>query len=344
MRTTNVSAAQTSVAFGEGAYNPFLNQFDEQSIASTFSLDWRIFMAAATQWWHGENPYGVLPPELGLPESPQFGFSRPGAFAYPPTTLTWLILFLPFGSLSFYIWTSLQLGLWWLIIRHHNRSQLALLSWAPMIVHLVLGQNSLAIVLVLWAASLAKRRGFWWGLVLAWTLTKPQVALLPLIWLLWKDRGAHPRQGLWLGILLGTGLLALPPTIMTPTIWGDWLHSLWDYRLRLQHTAPWQGIGAPILLAAAWLWFRRHQGRQNRAGWQWWLTAAIFPQTGVYSSVALLPILDPQQNYWTIAGIVLSGLLVGPATMVSLPILLSGQILAAWLICGGPHQKAVQIS
>ena len=306
---------------------------------STFSLDWRIFMAATTQWWRGENPYGILPSELGLPASSEYGFHKPGAFAYPPTALTWLALFLPFGSLSFYVWTLVQLGAWWFIILRRYKFQLALFSWAPLIVHLVLGQNTLGIVFVLWAATLAQKRGFLWGLALAWTLTKPQVAILPILWLLWQDCNASQKYKLWLGIITGTILLAIPPTILTPYIWQDWLASLLDYRSRLQHTAAWEGFGIFILLFAAFLWFRRFRGIQNQAGWQWWLTAALVPQTGVYAAVVLLPVLKPQQSYWTIGGILMAGLLIGPATPITLPILLSGQVLAAWLICGGPKSK-----
>jgi hypothetical protein len=303
-----------------------------RGLFSTFALDWQIVMAATAQWSQGGNPYGVLSPEFGLPTSPDFGFNLPGAFAYPPTALTWFRLFLPFGAFSYYLWTALEIGGWWLLIRRHYRAQLFLLGWAPLIVHFFLGQNTLAVVLVLWAATRAKQRGLGWGLALAWTLTKPQVALLPILWLLWQDRVALKRYQLWLGILLGSLALALPPTLINPGIWLDWLQGLADYRSRLGHFAPWQGFGAPILLLATWLWFRRYRGRQAEAGWQWWFSVATFPQTGIYAVVSLLPLNLPALSYWAIGGFALAGLLIGPATPASLPILLSGQMLAVWLI------------
>lgn len=292
-----------------------------------FSVDWGILMTGTSQWLHQGNPYGLLSPQLG----------KPGAFAYPPTTLTWLSIFVPFGVAGFYLWTALQLAGWWLLIRRHFRSQLMLLCWSPLFFHLLLGQTTLAIVLVLWAATEATRRGFWWGIAVAWAMTKPQAALLPLLWLLWQDRAVPHRHLFWLGIAAGTAALALPPTLMNPGIWFDWLHSLSDYRTRTMMMAPWQGFGSLILIAAFLLWYYRNRENHGAAGWQWWLSAALFPQTALYSIVVLLPLLRPTRNYWTIAGLALSSVLIGPATDITLPIILSGHILAAWFICGGPR-------
>src|SRR5262245_40714919 len=184
-------------------------------IAKLFQIDWRIFMAGAEAWLHGRNPYGAITAEFGA-----------GAFAYPPTALPWLALFLPLGGLGFYVWTALELLLWWLLIRKTERSQLLLLCWSPLVLHLVEGQSSFMVVLGLWAAARAPRRGWLWGLALAWALTKPQVAIVPLLWLLWQDRASPLRWRLWGGLALGTALLALPPTLVSPGIWGDWLGSL----------------------------------------------------------------------------------------------------------------------
>lgn len=301
--------------------------FDQ--LSDLFQFDWRIFMAATEVWRSGGNPYGAVIEEFG----------RPGAFAYPPTALSWLWCFLPLGGASFYVWTALQLGGWWLLIRQHLRSQLVLLCWAPLIVHLVLGQSTLGVVLVLWAATIATRRGWWWGIALAWTLTKPQTALLPIVWILWHDRHAPQRAQLWLGLVLGTLALALPPTILKPTIWLDWLHSLSAYRVNAEQAAPWQGLGWPILLVAFGLWYRKFRECPREAGWQWLLTSAIFPQASLYPAVVLLPLLRPQQSYWTLLGLGLAGMLVVPipAAGLTLPMLLASHILAAWLIAGGPR-------
>src|SRR6185295_18048563 len=217
-------------------------------------------------------------------------------------------------------------------------SQLLLLIWSPMILHLVEGQSSLAVVLVMWAATRAERRGWLWGLAMAWALTKPQVAIVPLLWLLWQDRASPLRWRLWGGIVLGTLLLALPPTLLSPDIWGDWLASLGSYRARILQMAAWQGPSVVLLALAAYLWYRNRKG-----GWQWWLAAGLFPQTSFYAIVALLPALRPRQNNWTLAGLGLAGVLQGPVNELVLPWILAGHMLAAWMVAGGPERRlAVQ--
>jgi hypothetical protein len=299
-----------------------------ERIAPIYAFDWNIFITAAGQWLAGGNPYALLSPELG----------HPGAFAYPPTALTWLSLFVPLGAAGFYVWTVAQLVGWWLIIRRKEPMQMVLLFWSPLVFHLFVGQSTLAVVLVLWAATQAKKRGFWWGMALAWTLTKPQVALLPIAWLLWSDRRGDDRIQLWVGIVTGSVALALPPTLLNPGIWGLWLHSLVDYRARVLQMAPWQGFGMPVVLLAGVLWYYRNRHSQKDAGWQWWLSAAIIPHTALYETIPLLPLLKPQRNYWTIAGLGLAALLIGPVTEMTLPLILSGHVFCAWLISGGPRR------
>ncbi len=79
-------------------------------LRSIFQIDWDIFMAGAQSWLQGQSPYARL-------ASPTFGNFGPGAFAYPPTALPWLALFVPLGGLGYYVWTLLELALWWWIIR-----------------------------------------------------------------------------------------------------------------------------------------------------------------------------------------------------------------------------------
>jgi hypothetical protein len=290
-------------------------------LAKIYQIDWRIFFTGAQAWLHGQNPYGALPPEFG-----------PGAFAYPPTALTWLALFVPLGGLSYYVWTGL----------------LVLLCWSPLILHLVEGQSTLPVILVLWAAARAERRSWLWGLTLAWALTKPQVAIVPLIWQLWQDRESPVRWRLWGGIVLGTLLLALPPTLVNPGIWSDWLASLPVYRARILQMGAWQGASVVLFVLAAILWYGSRRG-----GWQWWLAAGAFPQTSYYCMVALMPALHPPlqrpQSRWSLAGLGLSALLSGSVVIqlqdgsmvLLLPWILCGHLLAAWMIAGGPERRLV---
>jgi hypothetical protein len=289
-----------------------------------YQIDWRIFMAGASAWLEGRSPYGALPPEFSA-----------GAFAYPPTALPWLALFVPLGVFGFYLWTALELLLWWWLMRG-DRSQLPLLCWTPFILHMVEGQSTLAAVLVLWAASRAERRGWLWGLALAWAMTKPQVAIVPLLWLLWQDRAAPSRWRLWGGIVGGTALLALPPTLLHPGIWSEWLAALPAYRWRLTQMAAWQGPAVVLFALAAYLWHR-----SGRGGWQWWLAAGAFPQTSFYALVALIPVLRPRPGNWSFAGMALAAVLIGPVRPLTLPWILSGHLLAAWMIAGGPQPRLV---
>jgi hypothetical protein len=303
-------------------------------LRSIFQIDWDIFMAGAQSWLQGQSPYARL-------ASPTFGNFGPGAFAYPPTALPWLALFVPLGGLGYYVWTLLELALWWWIIRKDRPSQLLLICWSPLILHIVEGQSTLMAILVAWAAARAPQRGWLWGLALAWALTKPQAAIVPVLWILWADRNSPQRARLWGGIALGTLLLALPPTIMNPGIWSDWLASLTAYRARILQMGAWQGPSVVLFALAAWLWYRSRRG-----GWQWWLAAGAFPQTSFYGMVALMPALRPRPNNWTLAGLALAGVLQGPmqldladgTSLVFLPWILCGHLLAAWMIAGGTRR------
>lgn len=281
--------------------------------------DWQSLMDAVGYWLRGESPYGRLVGEIQI------------IFAYPPLALGWMALLFPLGLFGFFLWTGLEISLWAGLAWKEARSQFLLLLWPPLIHHLLLGQVNLAIILVQWAAYRAKRLSWLWGIALAWTLFKPQVAILPLLWLLWRERNSALRWRLWAGLILGVILFALPPTLKDPKIWLEWVENFHLYRIRVLQMAPWQGWGLPILALAAFLWYKSRRG-----GWQWWLTAALMPATSPYALVALLPALRPRQSYWTLAGLALAAVLQGPVTEVTLPIILAGQLLAAWMISGGP--------
>ena len=290
-------------------------------ISELYQVDWRIFMAGTAHWLAGQNPYGQLSSEFTA-----------GAFAYPPTALPWLALFVPLGGLGFFVWTLLQLGAWWWLMRREQMNQWLLLLWSPMVLNLVQGQSTLAVVLVLWAATRATQRNWLWGLALAWALTKPQAAILPVLWMVWQDRNAPLRWQFLAGIIGGTLLLALPPTLLNPSIWGDWLASLSAYRGRILQMAAWQGPSVILFGVAAWLWYRSKLG-----GWQWWLSAGLFPHASFYSMTLLLPTINPPaRSYWALLGIALAGILQGPMNEVLMPWIFAGHLLAVWFLAGGP--------
>lgn len=294
----------------------------ENGLFYLFQIDWRIMMAGAEAWLKGENPYGALSAEFGQ-----------GAFAYPPSALTWLALFTLLGPLSYYIWTGLQLGGWWWLAKDECPEQFLLLCWSPVILHLVQGQSSFAVVLVLWGAYKAHSKGLLWGLALAWSLSKPQVALVPLVWLLWQERKSQSRFRLWSGLAAGGLLVALPPTLRDPGIWGQWLEGLSAYRERILQMTAWQGPSVLLLALGAFLWHRSGYGH-----WHWWAAANLFPQTSFYGMVALVPALRPRLGPWLIAGLVVAALLQGPMSELMLPWILAGHSIAVWMVAGGPRQ------
>jgi hypothetical protein len=314
-----------------------------------YQYDWLIFMSATQRWLQGQDPYGVLNTEIGLP----------GAFAYPPTALSWLSLFVPLGAASFYAWSLLEVGLWVALMRRTGRmSQLVLLVWAPWVAHFVLGQTTLLFIGALWFVFLAEKRGWLCGFILAFTLSKPQTAFLPVIWLLWHTRHDDTRYKLWGGIVIGTILLALPPTLNDPGIWKAWVASMGDYKSRAQFAAPWQGPGFFVVALSAWLWFKQSKAQETNEApadrvesdpqkralgniWPWWLTMTLFPYAGLYPAVTLIPIMRPQRNYWSIGGFFLSSCLIGPVNSFTLPYILSGHVLAAWMINGGPRAARI---
>jgi hypothetical protein len=177
------------------------------------------------------------------------------------------------------------------------------------------------------------------GFLLAFALTKPQTALLPLAWLLWNERSAPQRFSLWGGLALGLLLLALPPTLRHPGIWRDWMGALGGYRGHQQFLPIWQGYGLFLLLPVTYLWWRQWKA-QRKADWRenpwpWFLTIALFPQAAIYSAVTLLPALRPRSGYAVLGGLGLSSVLITPITAFTQPLFFAGHLLSGWIINGG---------
>ena len=299
-----------------------------------FRADYRVFVLAVQQWLSGGNPYG----DLG-------GRFTAGAFAYPPTFLTWATPFAALGPHGYWLWTALNLVGWAWVMRRAGWNQWPLLIWAPIFLHLWIGQCTLTVVLVLWAAYLERAaratgtpwRSLAWGLALAWCATKPQTAFLPMLGLLWDERRAPQRWALWAGLLGGTLLLALPPTLRHPAIWSEWLIGMRAYSTRQLVSAAWQGPSLVAYAAATVVWWQSTRNRVLPHGnWRWWITATAFPQTTFYSMVALLPVMDVRRNRWHLAGLLLSALMQVQTPLTPLPWILALQALAGWLVAGGP--------
>ncbi len=309
---------------GCGTYGTY-GTGDQERLSETETLygeDWRMLTKGAELWLDQRDPYGPL---LG---------QGPGTFAYPPTALSWIALFVPFGGMSIWVWNGIQLAAWVMLIWRTRRTQLLLLIWTPLAIHFYLGQNTLMYTLVLWAVALMPRRGFLAGLAVAWALTKPQVVVVLVIWLLWrswKEGTFWPFVG---GIALGTLLLALPATLHDPEIWLRWFTALVDFRQKLVMRATWQGPWIILAVPSIYLWHRAGYG-----GWPWLLSALLIPYTSFYSMVVLLPSLRPHPlNRWTALGLFGTLLLfLVPQTEASLGWILTAYLALAWLINGGPQ-------
>ena len=306
-----------------------------EQIAGILHVDWVVLQRATTTWLNGGNPYAAL----GGPHDPH---PFAGAFAYPPFALTWLCLFTPLGKAGFWVWSALELCGWWLLVRRTRPGQIALLMWSPVIVHLLLGQSTLAVVLALWAAyeiPAEKRINWARGALLAFALTKPQTALLPLLWLLYNERRGEHRSTLWAGLLGTFALLCLPPTLRDPGIWTKWLAALSGYQSHQQFQTLWRGWGLVTLPVVLLLWSRQWRAEPDRQWqknpWPWLLTIALFPQAAVYSSVTLLPAIRPRSGYAALGGLAVSSVLISPITALTQPLFFSGHLLAGWLMNGG---------
>lgn len=296
---------------------------------TTFGSDWWVMMAAVAAWVAGQNPYGQLE-----------GVWSEIRFAYPPTALPWMYLGWVLGPAGFVIWTAGQIGVWAiLLLREGGKRRLATLLWGPIWIHILLGQVTLGLTLALWIVMRQTRRSWVSGLLLAWAMTKPQAALLPVLWLLWQERQSPDRTRLWAGMLIGTLALALPATIVHPTIWQDWISSVLLYSQRDMVAAAWLGWYWPILLLAGLLWYW-----SGNKSWIWWLNAAMIPGPAIYSMIALTPGLHADlRNLWSLLGLITSILLITiPLTTMPLALSMGLHLLAAWAMMGGPPPRATK--
>jgi hypothetical protein len=105
------------------------------------------------------------------------------------------------------------------------RGRAAVLGYAPLGVLLLIGQSSwlimpLYMMAVWWENQRPAPIRWWYGLIFALAVFKPQVAVVAALWLAWQWRSA-PRTLLTGGVAML--LLTLPAFILRPTWIMDWL-------------------------------------------------------------------------------------------------------------------------
>ncbi|HET89916.1 MAG TPA: DUF2029 domain-containing protein [Chloroflexi bacterium] len=273
---------------------------------------------ARALWVEGRNPYSDE-----VTRQIQLGFLghlvEPGRdqirFAYPLTIALLMapLALLPY-ELALAVWTTglfyLCLVSAWLamrLVRWQPPLWLGLVTvvWSalfyPNLRSILVGQPGLLVLLTLLLALLALREG--WdvgaGFCLALSTVKPQMALLPLLWLLWW--GGWQRRRRFLFAFGGTlaGLLVVS-CVALPTWPVDFVRQVLDYPSYMHPAsvvdwvarAAWPGLGrAGELLPTlgligwlGWLWWQARRAATDSPIWLW--------TTGVTLTVAnlMLPI------------------------------------------------------
>lgn len=260
---------------------------------------------------HGQSPYATR--ELAWVEPI---FKEVNAIWFPPAigALFFMGGLDPFRAST--LWFFFNLGLilvllWW--SREGSRfspllSVPALLLFPPLLTHLVLGQFSLAALLLVLAATslLLRRREMAAGLLLALSLTKPQLLLLvgPGLWLLsWRSGGRRAALCLPAGVLGGALSFTLPLWIGYPNWVPDFWRALRDNPFWYQPTLYtnlrlcWGRAGwiLPALLSLGLfalnlrLWWR-YPAREVLP-WSLALTTLVSPYIWTWDFVLLLPLM-----------------------------------------------------
>lgn len=227
---------------------------------------------------------------------------RPDIFPYFIYPIWVAILAAPFGLLpplsALAMWTTLNLFLVYaslrlvyrLLRRRPAKADVAILLILALLfiptLHLLLeGQyNLLLLYLVLTSVNRMRTRPAWIsGLLLAFTLSKPQSFWLLVGALLWWAliRRRWPEI---LGFVGASAVLWLGPLLVYPNWWAEWLAITREQGLRLIEITPsfwglaWQlrpdvatslafGLSLAAVAGAAWWWFRR-AGQASTPPWE----------------------------------------------------------------------------
>jgi glycosyl transferase family 87 len=249
-----------------------------------FFHDWQSMMAGIRYWLAGGNPYGQFPNFRGQ-------LMHAGEFAYPPPALLlgaplaflpWLwsgLLMLLISVVGFEYWTrrtSRRIGLMWLIL------------WLPFCQGLWLGQITLLAMvgLVLAEQAYAERSDSWAGVLLALALIKPQVAALPVAWLLIVAFRAGRSQLLIAFAVISAALWGGITLISGPMIYQAWLIGLMHYGPGLPlRSLAYPPLGFILILLAGLLWWR--VGRRDIWGGLLLFNTLLFPFTIAYATIGI---------------------------------------------------------
>jgi hypothetical protein len=300
------------------------------------SHDFRWFYAAGKAWLQGVSPH--VPDRFNEVWSAHFGAPL-APFANPPTAvvITVPVALLPWDS-AFHLYDAINIASYALIllfllgiVRHHDpqpppwRTALALAlaassSAVPGVIYA--GQTSLVVAVGIAGMLYCTLKQRLW-MAAAWMVLasiKPQLSLLPFIWLcVWRP-GLLPRTAVIIGAVVAASfLLAWDPQFL-----GGILRSLEVYRTlpfnRLENSSVglyrWFGAGpvgwiAPLcaVLATAWIAHRARAAAAPAAlGIPMLLTALLMPIHPYDLTILMIPVcllVAFSWSWWYVPAIVL---------------------------------------
>lgn len=296
--------------------------FPTQFVPSDFFVPW----FGAKSLLAGENPYSAQFAErlhlifYGVVVQPSPEFQNPAAFAYPPFVA---VALLPFIWLPFEVVRWLSLGVLalslsavaalWLRLVRPNASRFAVaaavvgaLTFFPSLELLWLQQlTGLVILMLAGAAVLAARQRYALaGALLGLALVKPQLALIPIIFVAAWGATRRERWALLGGLLsVAVGLVAFAQLILP-----DWINhvTIATNRYRELNTVFWLPAkvagptGGPLLaalivagLAAAWWRGRRGESFPSLFAFTCACTIILIPDVSFYNRALLIvPIIS----------------------------------------------------
>ncbi|EFO79195.1 hypothetical protein OSCT_2941 [Oscillochloris trichoides DG-6] len=269
--------------------------------------DWRTLLIAIQFWLAGGNPYGSFPDPVN-PGS----MVAPSWHAYPPPAL---LLITPFALLPWLLSSVLMLLASFIPFerwsRHYyQRTTLPwILLWFPLFHGIILGQTTLlALVALLWAErDLHERRDLRAGVLLALLLLKPQVGILPLVWLLgtalWQRRWSVPAAFMLTSLILwgGTALVA------GPQIYSQWFVALRGYT-QILPTRPliFPPFGPILAVLVLLFWYR--SARTDMFGLALLLNTLIYPISVAYMATPLAALVIRWNPRWPVYPLITSWL------------------------------------
>ncbi len=301
---------------------------------------------ARALWLEGRNPYSDE-----VTRQIQIGFLghlvEPGQdqirFAYPlyVAILIAPLALLPY-ELALAVWTTglfyLCLVSGWLAMRLVRWQPplwlgLVTLIWSalfyPNLRSILVGQPGLLVLFTLLLALLALQEGWdaWAGVCLALSTLKPQMALIPLLWLLWW--GGWQRRYRFLfafgGMMAG---LLIASFVVLPSWLADFVRQVLEYPSYMHPASVvdwvartvWSGLGraGPLLPTLAligwlgWLWWVARRAAADSPTWLWTtgvtltvanlvlpITAATFYATLLMPLIYLFYRLDERDARWS---------------------------------------------